>query len=183
LKSYIEGVRDPSLRLDPRLTSVVEWLRQRRRLQAQDRRSARLAELHHIQALVKTAEGIVSTGWTQGTWYAAVDERGHRRAVDPPFARACLVGAIVHAAGGPAAVRSQLTGRTLDLTWHALFRAADQPRQTCPPPAVRQARVRDLTQWNDSPARRVEDVLELLRTTRMAAAAQASRLQREAVSG
>jgi hypothetical protein len=175
------------------LTSVVEWLRQRRRLQAQDGRSARLAELHHIQAVAAEAERLVGTGWTQGTWYGAVDERGRPRVVDPqrttsreaapPFARACLVGAIVHAAGGPGAVRSQLTSRTLELTWHSLFRAADQPVQWCSPPAVRQARVRDLTQWNDSPSRRVEDVLDLLRTTRMAAATQASRLQHEAISG
>jgi len=89
----------------------------------------------------------------------------------------------VHAAGGPGEVRSQLTSRTIDLTWHSLFRAADQPVQWCPPPAVRQARVRDLTQWNDNPSRRVEDVLELLRMTRSAAAAQASRLQHDAVTG
>jgi hypothetical protein len=168
-----------------RATSVSEWLRQRRRLQAQDRRSARLAELHYVEVVAYDAERIVLAGWTQHTWYTTVDRPAIQRASDPqlepqfpaigcaaPFDRACLVGAIVHAAGGPDAVRSQLTQRTLRLTWHTLFRPARQLVAWCSPPDIRAAEVRDLTRWNDTPARRVSDVVDLLRATRAAAIAE-----------
>ena len=145
-----------------RATSVSEWLRERRRLQAQDRRSARLAELHYLQGVMADAERIVLAGWTQHTWYAAGDAH-----LEPPcaFDRACLVGAIVHAAGGR---NGQLTHRALRLTWHTLFRPGRDIVAWCSPPDVRAAEVRDLTQWNDSPSRRAGDVVDLLRATRAA---------------
>jgi hypothetical protein len=170
-------------------TSVSEWLRQRRRLRAQDSRSARLAELYGIQAVIHDAERIVLGGWTQHTWYAAVDRSGAGEtplappccqpqplAIDgaAPFDRACLVGAIVYAAGGPAAVRSQLTARTLRLTWHTLFRPGRPIVAWCSPPDRRAAEVRDLTQWNDTPSREAAEVVALLRATRAAAAAEAT---------
>ena len=178
-----------------RATSVSDWLRQRRRLQAQDRRSARLAELHHIQTVTYDAERIVLAGWTQHTWYTAVDRSGIPHAVDAPlesqcpaigcaapFDQACLVGAIVHTAGGPAAVRSQLTQRTLRLTWHTLFRPGRQMVAWCSPPDIRAAEVRDLTQWNDAPSRRASDVVDLLRATRAAAIAEASAVRGKTIA-
>jgi hypothetical protein len=155
-----------------RATSVSEWLRERRRLQAQDRRSARLAELHYIQAVTSDAERIVLGGWTQHTWYTVNDAQLEPHCL--PFDRACLVGAIVHAAGGAADVRSQLTQRVLRLTWHTLFRPARQMVAWCSPPDIRAAEVRDLTQWNDAPSRRASEVVDLLRATRTAAVAAAS---------
>jgi hypothetical protein len=146
-----------------RATSVADWLRQRRRLQAQDRRSARLAELHHIDAVIAEAERIVLTGWTQHTWYAGGD------GPQCPFDRACLVGAIVHANGGPAAARSQLTRRTLRLTWHTLFRPDRHIVAWCSPPDRQADELRDLTQWNDAPSRRAGEVVDLLGATRAAA--------------
>jgi len=152
----------PLPNINIRATSVSDWLRQRRRLQAQDRHSARLAELHYIQAVTREAERIVLAGWTQHTWYTV-------GGLDEHLDRACLVGAIIHAAGGPATARSQLTARTLRLTWHTLFRPGRQVAAWCSPPDRRAAEVRDLTQWNDAPSRRAGDVVELLRATRAAA--------------
>jgi hypothetical protein len=155
-------------------------------LAAQDRRAARLAELYYIRALAGDAADVVRAGWTQATYFVTVDERGRRHVVDPQrtrergvatFDRACLVGAIVHAAGGPAAVGSQLVERTLDLTWHTLYRGPDQPIRLCPPPQVRVAQVRDLTRWNDTAGRTLADVLALLHATRAAAEAEARRLR------
>jgi len=80
-----------------------------------------------------------------------------------PVVAACLVGAVVQAAGGRHAVHDQVTGDSLDLVWHAVF--ADDPRFGVgfgPPPSVRSLRVLDLTRWNDRPGRCVGEVLELL---------------------
>jgi hypothetical protein len=160
----------PLSNINIRTTSVSEWLRQRRRLQAQDRRSARLAELHMIQAVTQDAARIVLAGWTQHTWYATLEPGPATVGCVPAFDRACLVGAIVHAAGG---MRSQLTQRTLRLTWHTLFRPGRPMVAWCSPPDIRAAEVRDLTQWNDSPSRRADDVVDLLHATRAAATAEA----------
>jgi hypothetical protein len=83
-------------------------------------------------------------------------------AEDRPVIGACLVGAVVHAAGGPATVRSQLVQRTLDLAWHALREDPDRPVRWCPGPRVRMMRVLDLTHWNDAPARTQGEVVGLL---------------------
>jgi hypothetical protein len=165
-----------------RATSVSEWLRQRRRLQAQDRWSTRLAELHYIQAVTHDAERVVLAGWTQHTWYTAAGPQCSTVGCAAPFDRACLVGAIVYAAGGPAGVRSQLTVRTLRLTWHTLFRPGRQMAAWCSPPDRRAAEVRDLTQWNDAPSRRAGDVVELLRATRAAAIAEASAVRGKSIA-
>jgi hypothetical protein len=164
------------------MTRGLSPWRRRAELAEQDRRAARLAELHFIGALAGDAAAVVGAGWTQATYFAAADGR----AVDPlragrrdPFDRACLVGAIVHAAGGPATVASQLVQRTLDLTWHTLYRGADRPVQWCPAPPVRAGHVRDLTGWNDTPGRTRADVLDLLHATRAAAEAEARHLQPE----
>jgi hypothetical protein len=148
----------------------IDRIRERRRLVEADQRAARLAELHHIAALLADAAVTVRRGWVQSTWYVVDRQRG-------ALEGACLVGAIVHAGGGPAAAHSQLVQRTLDLTWHTLFQGQDRPMPWCPAPSVRQACVRDLTRWNDQPGRTVAQVLALLDATRAAARAESLRLQ------
>jgi hypothetical protein len=145
--------------------AFLDRIRQRRRLAAEDRRTARLAELHHIRAVLGDAQAVIRAGWTQRTLYACVDDRDRRRPVDPrdsAFDEACLFGAVVHAAGGPAAATGQLAQRTLDLVWHALYRGPDRPVGGCPPPGVRAARVVDLARWNDRRGRTRSEVLALL---------------------
>ena len=154
---------------------------ERRRLARRDRYSARLAELHCIRSLVEEAVAVVDSGWVQHSWFAVSDVQGRTRMVtahniaevtEQPVAGACLVGAIVHAAGGPSAVRTQLVQRSLDLTWHTLYGDERQPVRWCPPPAIRMANVRDLTAWNDHPGRTASEVQTLLRS-----AAQTTRTQ------
>lgn len=148
----------------------LDW-RERRRLASQDRRMAHLAELHGIRNLLTAAATLVSSGWVQHGWFSTAGPSGQRHVVtahtmgamsDEPISGACLVGAIVHAGGGPAAVHTQLVQRTLDLTWHTLYEDARQPVRWCPPPPLRMAHVRDLTRWNDGPERTSAQVSDLL---------------------
>lgn len=144
---------------------------ERRRLARQDRLAAQLAELHCIRALLEDASTVVSSGWVQHRWFAVTDERGQQCSVTAhnihvvtggPVSGACLVGAIVYAAGGPPAVHTQLVQRTLDLTWHTRYEDERQPVHWCPAPAIRAAHVRDLTRWNDQPERSAHQVTALL---------------------
>jgi hypothetical protein len=135
--------------------------------------SAQLAQLHTIRGLLEQATEIVLRGWVQGAWFA-VDVDGSTRAVtatevrltaDHSVTGACLVGAVVHAGGGPAAVRSQPVQRALDLVWHTLREDTQQPVHWCSGPPVRMMHVLDLTHWNDAPGRTRDDVVELLRSS------------------
>jgi hypothetical protein len=154
---------------------------ERRRLARRDAASARLAELHQIRALLDGAAVLVSAGWVQNAWFAVRGADGgeitltaheiHLADGREPSG-ACLVGGIVHAAGGRGSVHSQLVQRTLDLTWHALHEDPRQRVRWCPPPAVRAAHVRDLTRWNDHPRRTRDDVLALLRSADATAVAE-----------
>jgi hypothetical protein len=155
---------------------------ERRRLARQDAVSARLAELHQIRVLLDGAAVLVSAGWVQNAWFSVRGASGAEVGLSAheihlldryDVSGACLVGGIVHAAGGRGAVHSQLVQRTLDLTWHALHEDQRQPVRWCPPPAVRAAHVRDLTRWNDHPRRTRGDVLALLRAADATALAQA----------
>ena len=150
----------------PRVNRRADWAR-RRRLAGQDRLSAQLGELHRIRALLTQAATVVSSGWVQHGWFSVPGSHGEQRRVtahtmgvvdSEPISGACLVGAIVHAGGGPAAVHTQLVQRTLDLSWHTLYEDPQRPVRWCPAPAVRMAHVRDLTRWNDSPHRTVAQV-------------------------
>jgi hypothetical protein len=149
--------------------------------------SAQLAQLHAIRALLEQATEVVLRGWVQGAWFA-VDVDGRSRAVtapevrltaDHPVTGACLVGAVVQAGGGPAAVRSQPVQRALDLIWHSLREDTGQPVRWCPGPPVRTLQVLDLTQWNDAPGRTRGDVVELLRLSMATADAQRERCRSE----
>ena len=78
--------------------------------------------------LLDEAGDMVSHGWIQGGWFTVATARGEAvvMAYDVgltekhPVTGACLVGAVVHAGGGPDAAESQLVQRTLALTWHAV---------------------------------------------------------------
>jgi hypothetical protein len=161
--------------------------RLRRVLRDQDRLSAKLAELHCIDALLADAALLVEKGWMQHGWFAYLDPSGERRIVTGFMPRAtralsseqvvstCLVGAIVHAGGGPYEKRSQLVQRTIDLTWHASFRANNEPVRWCPSPVERAGNVVDLVRWNDRPGRTSHEVAGLLDRTRSLAQAEAER--------
>jgi len=143
---------------------------ERRRLRRQDALSRRLAELHAVRALLEHAADVVGAGWIQDAWFAVGTAEGTRAvtAYDLPWASrrpvtgACLVGAVVQAAGGPATVRSQLVQRTLDLLWHALHEDPERPVRWCPGPRVRMMQVLELTRWNDTPGRTQGEVVGLL---------------------
>ncbi|HEY2878598.1 DUF6197 family protein [Nocardioides sp.] len=161
--------------------------RLRRTLRDQDRISAKLVELHRIVALLAEATHHIDKGWMQHGWFAYVHPSGERRIVtgySPRITRrlspeqvvsTCLVGAIVHAGGGPSEARSQLVQRTIDLTWHASFRGTHEPVRWCPSPVERAGHLMDLVRWNDHPGRTSHEVAALLDRTRLLAQAEAER--------
>jgi hypothetical protein len=134
------------------------------------RTAAYRAELHGILGVLVGARALLGQGWLQGTWFAvraaieplpAVAAPGQDRAGAPPSA--CLVGAVVLASGGRPAVCGQRTQRSLDLLWHTLHRATGLGAvQWCPGPVLRTLQVQDLTRWNDTPGRSLDEVLALL---------------------
>jgi hypothetical protein len=139
-------------------------------LKRQDTVSSHLAELHAVHDLLERGLEVIGTGWVQRGWFTVMTAEGLRAvtarnlddAVEKPVVGACLVGSVVQGAGGPAAVRTQLVQRTLDLLWHTLREDPDRPVRWCPDPQTRTSRVLDLTRWNDSPARTHGDVVALL---------------------
>jgi hypothetical protein len=145
----------------------------RRSLERQDRLASRAAELYAIASLLRDAEAVLDAGWLQHDWFSVTDPSGREHRVNAwnlhlldvgEVSAACLVGGIVHAAGGTTAVHTQLVGRTLDLTWHALREEPATPVRWCPSPGVRIAQLRDLTRWNDRPGRTVSEASGLLRS-------------------
>jgi hypothetical protein len=155
-----------------------ERRRVRRALAAQDRVGARLAELFRIDALLEEAAHVVERGWLQHAWFTYTKPSGASVSVTvctPRVARelsaqgissACLVGAIVHAGGGPSQARSQLVQRALDLAWHASFRPPSEAIRWCPSSTERLCRAVDLVRWNDHPSRSADDVVGLLHRAR-----------------
>jgi hypothetical protein len=150
-------------------------------LARRDRLSSRAAELHAIGSLLQDAEAVLDVGWLQHDWFAVTDPTGREHRVNAwnlhlldtgEVSAACLVGGIVHAAGGTAAVHTQLVGRTLDLTWHALREDPATPVRWCPSPGVRIDQLRDLTRWNDRPGRTAAEASGLLRSAVRLADAQ-----------
>ena len=134
---------------------------------------------------------MVEHGWIQHAWFAYVDEQGRTRkassaaamdVVGRPLVGACLVGAVVYAAGGPHAVHSQPVQRALDVVWHALAADEGVPVLWCPAPDVRMGRVRDLTSWNDAPSRSSADVAWLLLTAERVAVTESERVRARTVA-
>lgn len=142
-------------------------LRLRRRLDRQDRLGAQLAELARIRDLLGAAREVVAAGWVQGAWFVcpdrqAVDLAQARRMTELPVAKACLVGAILHAHGALSTADDQIVQRTFDLTWHTLRRGDDEPVRWCPAPPIRAQHLLELVRWNDQPGRARSDVESLL---------------------
>ena len=173
-----------------RRATWAERRAERRRLKRQDVLSARLAELLSIGVLIARAVEVVRRGWVQDAWFA-VDSANGTRVVTAydlrmaeiyPVTGACLVGAVVHAAGGPASVKTQLVQRTLDLTWHTLREDPERPVQWCPGPGARTLQVLELTCWNDAPTRTRDEVVDLLLATQQAATVQRDRCLAESAS-
>jgi hypothetical protein len=143
---------------------------ERRRLARCDALSSRLAELSSMQGLLDGAAQVVRHGWVQHGWFRVATPDGQvvvtaydlRPLRNAPVTGACLVGAVVHVAGGPAKARTQLVQRTLDLTWRVLYDDLQTSRLSCPSPQVRTMRVQDLTRWNDVRGRTQGQVVELL---------------------
>ncbi|UBQ02466.1 hypothetical protein [Curtobacterium sp. TXMA1] len=176
------------------LRGVLDRLAVRRAVARDRRLVAHLHELDDLQRLLTGARGVVERGWIQHSWFAYLDEHGHLRkassaaalaAQGRPLVAACLVGAVVSAAGGPQVVHSQQVQRALDLVWHALATDEGRPVLWCPAPDVRMARVRDLTTWNDRPGRTSAEVASLLLTAERVAVHEAERVaaRRVPVSG
>lgn len=161
---------------------------ERRRLSRQERANEQLAELHSVRSLVADAAEVVTAGWVQRAWFAYRDQEGLEHLVGARNLRqitgrqltgACLVGAVVHAAGGLSAARTSRVHHALNLTWQAWSGLGSEPIGFCPDPATRAARVCDLTAWNDHPHRRAEDVTALLDSAGRVAAGQIGALRRE----
>jgi hypothetical protein len=150
----------------------------RRELRDRDRIGAKLAELHAIDSLLADATHIIERGWLQHGWFTYDDPSGAshtvtcysrrvERTVDlAQVTGTCLVGGIVHAAGGPSQARSQLVQRSIDLTWHAAFRGQHEPVRWCPSPPERAGHVIDLAHWNDRPERTAHETTALLNQAR-----------------
>lgn len=144
--------------------------RERRRLAMEDRRAALLATLAHVREVLGVADDVVARGWVQEEWYVTRDASGRSWAhglaaasIRPEtVTHACLVGAVVLAAGGPEAATAQPVRGSVEALWNALSRRTEEPVDWCPPAVVYGGHVRDLTRWNDSPRTTRDDVRALL---------------------
>lgn len=124
--------------------------------------------------VLDAARRVVRQGWTQDRWHVLQDSAGERRDVRgvgmagldrQAVVQSCLVGAVLQAAWWYSD-RPEHAAPALDALWNALQErrgvgAVDPIERVCAP-AVRAARVRDLTRWNDRPGRSPADVLDLL---------------------
>ena len=135
------------------------------------------AQLSRQLAVLEGARTELETGWVQGGWWTVRSGDGGSRlvcgvpaAAGPPghVGGACLVGALVRAGAHPPGAESDV-GRAVDAVYDALWASRGQPGAPpaaglppALPPAVRLARVRTLTQWNDRAERTRADVLALV---------------------
>ena len=126
-----------------------------------------LGQLNGQLAVLEGARAELEAGWVQGGWWSVTSADGDQRLVtgdaggSPAHVDgACLVGALARAGS------SSDVGRAVDAVYDALWASRGQPGPgglpPVPPPEVRQARVRTLTQWNDRAGRTREEVLALV---------------------
>jgi hypothetical protein len=136
-----------------------------------------LAQLNRQLAVLEGARAELEAGWVQGGWWAVSSADGRPRLVTGYPAGTghpdrvdgvCLVGALVRAGSRVPEARPEV-GRAVDAVYDALWASRGQPGTTppgrlppVPPPDVRLARVRTLTQWNDQARRSRAEVLELV---------------------
>jgi hypothetical protein len=136
-----------------------------------------LAQLNRQLAVLEGARAELEAGWVQGGWWTVSSADGSPRLVTG-YATAgsspdqvdgvCLVGALVHAGSRLPDAASDV-GRAVDAVYDALWASRGQPGgplpwglPPVPPPDVRQARVRTLTQWNDRAGRTQAEVLTVV---------------------
>jgi len=134
-----------------------------------------LAQLNRQLEVLEGARTELEVGWVQGGWWAVSSSDGSLRLVNG-YATAggnpdhvdgvCLVGALVRAGSRLPDAASDV-GRAVDAVYDALWASRGQPDAPrtgglppVPPPEIRLARVRILTQWNDQAERTRADVLE-----------------------
>jgi hypothetical protein len=150
-----------------------ERWRRRRELKRSQHDVAEAVQREHLQMVLSAARAHVETSWIQGAWFAVRSDDGRERLVrggnallidDARIVGSCLVGAVIRAGGGTAAVQEQPVQRALDAIWHALNAPEGSPVQWCPPPMTRMQHVRDLTRWNDRQERSADEVASLLLT-------------------
>jgi hypothetical protein len=150
--------------------------RARRSAPPPDPELARIRGLEDVRAVLEGAKTVVERNWVQDAWYVVRDRAGNLKPVGPfgllllkraDVAGACLVGAVVHAAAERGRNRAKIEpGPALDTRWATLRETRAEPRPALadrmPSAEARVARVRDLTWWNDQPARTRGDVVDLL---------------------
>lgn len=104
----------------------------------------------HAAVVLAAARVQLQRGWAQQSW------------------QGCLVGAVLRAAWWYSD-RPEHAAPALDALWNGLQCSRGlgppEPVQRVCAPAVRQARVRELTSWNDHPGRTRQEVLDLLDLT------------------
>jgi hypothetical protein len=137
-----------------------------------------LAQLNRQLEVLEGARAELEVGWVQGGWWTVssgdatsprlvtgyVTAGGNPDHVDG----VCLVGALVRAGSQLPDARSDV-GRAVDAVYEALWTSRGQPGAPLPgglppvpPPEVRLARVRALTQWNDDAERTRAEVLAVV---------------------
>jgi hypothetical protein len=155
----------------------------RGRHQPYDSVAARLRQLDEVLQVLATARSVVEEGWVQDAWFAVRPGSQHAPAPSAAsvssslsypdrddLAGACLVGAVVHAVRlrhpGDARAEVNGVGPAIAVLWDALQEwrglGSRGVAGRVAPPAVRAARVHDLTRWNDQRGRSHREVLDLL---------------------
>jgi hypothetical protein len=137
------------------------------------------AVLERLLALLEAARGDLEAGWVQDGWQATEGTGGQRilatglaagLSARQPASAVCLVAALIRAGarqGGDAE-----TGRAIDVVHDALWESRGQSAQPTPGPGplpvsspqVRQAKVQELTRWNDAQGRTGDEVTAVLDT-------------------
>ena len=136
-----------------------------------------LAQLNGQLAVLEGARTELEAGWVQGGWWAAGSGEGNQRLATGYAAAGghpdhvdgvCLVGALVRAGSRLPDAGSDV-GRAVDAVYDALWASRGQPdalrpgeMPPLPPPDVRLARVRTLTQWNDRAGRAQAEILAVV---------------------
>ena len=153
------------------------WRRMWQRLMPAPSAELVLAQLNRQLTVLEGARTELEVGWVQGGWWTVSSSDGSPRLVTGYAAAggnpdhvdgACLVGALVRAGSHRPDARSDV-GRAVDAVYDALWASRGQPRAPLPgglppvpPPEVRLARVRTLTQWNDRAERTRAEVLAVM---------------------
>jgi hypothetical protein len=183
----IANCQDTANRQDTALRGPRWWQRIRRQFLPSP--EVVLDQLNRQLAVLEGARTELEAGWIQGGWWAVGSPDDGRRLVtglEAGLAAAggrperidgvCLVGALVRVGAGSTGRstggdgEASGTGRAVDAVYEALRASRSQETATppaaalppVPPPAVRLARVRTITQWNDRPGRTKAEVLTVI---------------------